>query len=169
MIELIQGCKCSRSKWPPAGGLGSPGQDSVDATPPAIHAHLRFSGRLEWMLLVDAANVVGSRPTGWWRDRPGAARTFVERVRSTSQAGQFSEPVVVVLEGAARSGVEEGVADGVRVVHAPGSGDDLLVSLAIESEDSVTLVSADRALRERVEDAGARVVGPGWLLDRLKG
>ena len=24
------------------------------------------------VLLVDAANVVGSRPTGWWRDRAGA-------------------------------------------------------------------------------------------------
>jgi hypothetical protein len=25
------------------------------------------------MLVIDAANVIGSRPTGWWRDRPGAA------------------------------------------------------------------------------------------------
>jgi hypothetical protein len=30
----------------------------------------------------------------------------------------------VVLEGTARHGVEEGVADGVQVVHAPSSGDD---------------------------------------------
>jgi hypothetical protein len=25
------------------------------------------------LLVSDAANVIGSRPTGWWRDRPGAA------------------------------------------------------------------------------------------------
>ncbi|MGL5866243.1 MAG: hypothetical protein ACRCYX_10300 [Dermatophilaceae bacterium] len=25
------------------------------------------------VLVVDEANVVGSRPDGWWRDRPGAA------------------------------------------------------------------------------------------------
>ena len=32
------------------------------------------------MLIIDAGNVIGSRPTGWWRDRPGAARRFTERV-----------------------------------------------------------------------------------------
>jgi len=38
------------------------------------------------MLVIDAANVIGSRPTGWWRDRPGAARRFTERVRATVTA-----------------------------------------------------------------------------------
>ncbi|MBM3141325.1 MAG: NTP pyrophosphohydrolase, partial [Chloroflexi bacterium] len=28
-------------------------------------------------LIVDAMNVIGSRPDGWWRDRPGAARRLV--------------------------------------------------------------------------------------------
>ena len=32
------------------------------------------------VLVVDAANVVGSRPDGWWRDRPGAARRLHERL-----------------------------------------------------------------------------------------
>src|ERR1700691_4808692 len=84
------------------------------------------------MLLIDAANVVGSRPTGWWRDRPAAARAFVERVRAAAQADRFAGPVVVVLEGAACSGVGEGVADGVRVLHAPRSGDDMLIAVAAE-------------------------------------
>ena len=61
------------------------------------------------VLLIDAANVVGSRPNGWWRDRPGAARAFVERVRTAVGSGRLAEPVVVVLEGAARGGVEEGM------------------------------------------------------------
>jgi hypothetical protein len=121
------------------------------------------------MLLIDAANVVGSRPTGWWRDRPGAARTFVERVRAAARADRFAEPVVLVLEGAARSGVEEGVADGVSVVHAPRSGDDMLIAVAADAADQVTLVSADRGLRERAESLGAVVASPGWLIDLLDG
>ncbi len=119
------------------------------------------------MLLIDAANVVGSRPTGWWRDRPGAARSFVERVRAAAEADRFGEPVVVVLEGAARNGVEEGVADGVRVLHAPRSGDDTLIAVATEASSQVTLVSADRELRQRAGVLGANLASPGWLIDLL--
>ncbi len=120
------------------------------------------------MLLVDAANVVGSRPNGWWRDRPGAARDLVSRVRRSVEEGDLSGPVVVVLEGQAKQGVEEGIADGVEVVHAPGLGDDTLVTVAAESDEPVVLVSADRELAERVRRTGADVVGPTWLLERLR-
>jgi hypothetical protein len=128
------------------------------------------------VLLVDAANVVGSRPTGWWRDRAGAARRFVDRVRAAVANGALDPPVVVVLEGAARRGVDEGTAGGVEVVHAPGEGDDTLARLAEDAGAAaagggggraVTLVSADRGLGERVRRTGAGVVGPRWLLDRL--
>jgi hypothetical protein len=119
------------------------------------------------VLLVDAANVVGSRPTGWWRDRPGAARELVTRVRRAVVDGSLSRPVVLVLEGQARKGVDEGTADGVEVVHAPGHGDDTLVALAAESDEPVVLVSADRVLAQRVRRRGADVVGPTWLLERL--
>ena len=123
------------------------------------------------MLLIDAANVIGSRPTGWWRDRPAAALEFVTRVTRAAQEGTLPGPVVLVLEGAAKRGVEEGLADGVEVVHAPGHGDDTLAALAAEAEaeadENVTLVSADRHLGERVRRHGADVVGPTWLFDRL--
>ena len=124
------------------------------------------------MLLIDAANVIGSRPDGWWRDRPGAARAFVAGVRAAAVSGRLPGPVVVVLEGAARRGVGEGRADGVTVVHARGSGDDRLVAEAAGADGvdgPVTLVTADRALRQRVAASGARSVGPGWLLERLGG
>ncbi len=74
----------------------------------------------------------------------------------------------MVLEGKARDGVEPGGSDGVTVVHAPGSGDDMLVQLTCEAPDQMTLVSADRELRRRAEALGAHVVGPGWLLDLLE-
>ena len=119
------------------------------------------------MLLIDAANVVGSRPTGWWRDRAGAARSFGQNVRDATVAGRLSEPVVVVLEGQARRGVSEGVSSGVEVVHAAGEGDDALAALAESGVPPVTLVTADRGLAERARRVGAEVVAPRWLLDRL--
>jgi hypothetical protein len=121
------------------------------------------------VLVVDAANVIGSRPTGWWRDRAGATRTFVDQVRASVGAGRISEPVTVVLEGQARQGVERGNTDGVTVVHAGGNGDDMLIDvIANGTGQPVTLVSADRELRRRAEALGADVVGPGWLLALLE-
>jgi hypothetical protein len=121
------------------------------------------------MLVVDAANVIGSRPTGWWKDRAGAARSFVGDLRGAVAAGRLSGPVVVVLEGKARAGAPNGAAEGVRVVHAAGSGDDALVDVVRDAPDGepVVLVTADRELRWRAEALGAEVVGPTWLLERL--
>ncbi len=118
------------------------------------------------MLVIDAANVVGSRPTGWWRDRPGAARRFTEQVRATAAAGKLDLPVTIVLEGQACRGADESDIDGVVVVHAPGEGDDTIASLAAMHDD-VTVVTADRGLAERVRAVDGTVVGPSWLLDRL--
>jgi uncharacterized protein YaiI (UPF0178 family) len=117
-------------------------------------------------LVVDTANVIGSRPTGWWRDRAGATRDFVARVRATVDAGALDPPVTLVVEGQAKAGPEEGEVGGVTVVHAPGDGDDTIVAIARDLEGAV-VVTADRGLIARVRATGAEVVGPGWLLDRL--
>ena len=122
------------------------------------------------MLVVDAANVVGSRPDGWWRDRGKAAANLCDRLRECIDAGRLDMPVVVVLEGAARRGVAEHSRDGLEVRHAPGSGDDAItdfVAGAATDGQAVTVVTADRGLRDRVRAEGAEVVGPRWLLDRL--
>lgn len=120
------------------------------------------------MLLIDAANVVGSRPTGWWRDRAGAAARLVAAVRAAVADGRLPPPVTIVLEGAARAGSEPGGSGGVEVVHAAGSGDDELAAIAAASRPGVTvLVSADRELRRRVEAVGATAVGPTWLWERI--
>ncbi|GIJ81007.1 hypothetical protein SAMN05443287_104270 [Micromonospora phaseoli] len=118
------------------------------------------------LLIVDAANVVGSRPNGWWRDRAG----FTARLRDTlAPLGAQGMPpdlpppveVVLVVEGAARD--VPGV-DGVRVEPAVGSGDDAVVDLVARAADRRRLVvTADRELRERVTALGAEVRGPRWL------
>jgi predicted RNA-binding protein with PIN domain len=119
------------------------------------------------VLVVDGANVVGSRPDGWWKDRAGAARRLHERllVADTSY-----DDIVLVLEGAARGGVKAGRDGHVLTVHAPRDGDATIVEQAKEATgrgSEVTVVTADRFLRSRVEGAGARAMGPGWLLDQL--
>jgi RimJ/RimL family protein N-acetyltransferase len=122
------------------------------------------------VLLVDAANVVGSRPTGWWRDRAGAAGSLVDRLVAAIADGRLDPPVVVVLEGAARAGAPEGETDGITVAHAVGSGDDRVVELAAASVPApVVVVTADRELRRRITAVGGSVVGPDWLYQRLLG
>ncbi|MDG5803951.1 NTP pyrophosphohydrolase [Streptomyces ossamyceticus] len=112
------------------------------------------------LVIIDAANVIGSVPDGWWRDRRGAAERLRDRLARDGVPGR-DEPLelVMVVEGAAR-GVES--VPGVRVDTAPGSGDDRIVQLvAEEGRDRPTLVvTADRELRRRVGELGAEVAGP---------
>ena len=77
------------------------------------------------VLVVDGANVVGSRPDGWWKDRPGAARRLHEQLLV---ADTPYDVVVLVLEGAAKGGVRAGRDGHVRAVHAKGSGDEEIVA-----------------------------------------
>lgn len=119
------------------------------------------------VLIVDGANVVGSRPDGWWHDRAGAAG----RLHAQLRAAELPYAVVVlVLEGAARRGHDAGQQGNLLTVHAPGSGDDAIVDQTYERSDGdteVTVVTADRALRERVAAVGAGSVGPSWLFEQL--
>ena len=115
-------------------------------------------------LIVDGANVVGSRPDGWWRDRAGAAARLHARLLAADLP--YAE-VVLVLEGKARAGVPEGRQGLVRTVHAPADGDGTIAALTEAAPDSVTVVTADRGLAARVTAAGGEVVGPGRLLEQL--
>ncbi|MER5828966.1 hypothetical protein ABT086_44030, partial [Streptomyces mirabilis] len=77
------------------------------------------------LVIIDAANVVGSVPDGWWRDRRGAAERLRDRLARDGLPGHEGPvELVLVVEGAAK-GVES--VPGVRVVEAPGSGDDRIV------------------------------------------
>jgi hypothetical protein len=144
-------------------------------------------------IVVDVANVMGSRPDGWWRDRPGAAVRLHDEIVGLARSGRAilpdgpdaSEPgFVMVLEGAARAAAArlpaaepDTEADGtgparpgeVRVVQARGSGDDAIVAVVRELPGRRVVVTADRELRARCVAAGAEILGPGWLLGLLRG
>jgi hypothetical protein len=138
-------------------------------------------------LIVDGANVMGSRADGWWRDRAGAmARLHGELAALAARGltgpvpggaasaaaaagdepgGRWFPQVVLVVEGRARavSGLVE-TDPGVRVVAARGEGDDEIAGLAGRLSGQRVVVTADRELRRRCEAAGAAVTGPGWLI-----
>jgi hypothetical protein len=131
--------------------------------------------------VVDVANVMGARADGWWRDRAGAALRLgrevimLARRPDEARAGAW----VLVLEGRARDAAvtlqdeaDQGRAESapVRVLSAPGSGDDAIVGVVAEAvarDESCLVVTADRELRQRCEELNASVVGPGWLLRLL--
>jgi len=136
-------------------------------------------------IVVDVANVMGSRPDGWWRDRPGAAvrlhaevAALAARDRPVLPDDTEPEEFVMVLEGAARPAAARiekapdasGAPDAkpVRLVQAAGSGDDAIVALVRELPGRVVVVTADRELRRRCEAAGAEVLGPSWLIGLLR-
>ena len=106
-------------------------------------------------VVIDGANVVGSRPDGWWKDRPGAARRLHARLAAMLAARDLE--IVLVLEGAARAGVPEGGGT-LTVVHAPGSGDDEIVRQSVGAD---LVVTADRELRQRVSPVPS--TGPSWV------
>ena len=114
---------------------------------------------MEPLIVVDAANVVGSVPDGWWRDRAGAARRLRDALAARDPARLPGE-IVLVVEGAARG--LPAVA-GVRVEAAPGSGDDTIVDLVRANVGArpVSVVTSDRELRERVRRHGGSILGPG--------
>jgi predicted RNA-binding protein with PIN domain len=119
------------------------------------------------VLVVDGANVVGSRPDGWWKDRSGAARRLHDQL---AVADLSYDVVVLVLEGAAKGGVAAGRDGHLVTVHAPRDGDTTITAearTAAERGDQVTVITADRLLQSAVQAAGASTMSPSWLLDQL--
>lgn len=134
-------------------------------------------------VVVDAANVVGSVPDGWWKDRAAAAARLAASLEGLTVsaadleigATQWFPEIALVVEGQAR-GIETPAADDagellpagvVAVVEAHASGDDAIVA-EVERRSlagqRVIAVTSDRELQERVVRAGAaRVRSSGWL------
>lgn len=124
---------------------------------------------LRWV--VDASNVMGSRPDGWWRDRPRALGRLLDEIirwRETT-AGQ----VVVVVDGFPSSQVPEGTLYGVEVCFAGSNrreaADDEIVRVVAQHEGTAEMmvVTSDRRLRQRVAALGAQTEGAGAFLSRI--
>jgi hypothetical protein len=133
------------------------------------------------LVVVDAANVVGMLPDGWWRRRAEAAELLRDALAPLAESGfdarslpagldWLTRPpldVVLVVEGAAARIASTPT---VRVVAARTSGDEEIVRLVADAGRGRprAVFTADRVLRSRVAALGAAVVGPGALPSRRR-
>jgi predicted RNA-binding protein with PIN domain len=121
--------------------------------------------------LVDAMNVIGSRPDGWWRDRPAAARRLTSKLQDLAAAS--GDEITVAFEATPVPDLAAGPHDGVEVLYARRKGanaaDDRIVEQVGADADpgSLTVVTSDRDLARRVQELGASVVGPNVLWRRF--
>jgi len=140
---------------------------------PADHPEQRSTeaaGSARVVVVLDVANVMGSRPDGWWRDRAGAAERVLAGAASVLARGDSPvRRVVAVLEGRARS-AHPPEAPGLEVVLAEGEGDDAVVHAAqkvLAAGAAAWVVTSDRGLRERLPRAEHR--GPRWWFELVDG
>ena len=124
------------------------------------------------MIIIDAMNVRGARPDGWWRDKDGALRRLVEAVVAHDWGGEW---VIVAADGRPIDGLGAGATGNVEVRYAGHSAadaaDDLIVDIvSSEAPDdgAITVVTSDQGLRDRlpahVTTQGARTFRDhvGW-------
>jgi predicted RNA-binding protein with PIN domain len=118
--------------------------------------------------LVDGMNVIGSRPTGWWRDRRGAMKGLVSDLGRYAEA--TGEIVTVVFDGDPFDLEDRG---GIEVAFATRSGrdaadDDIAERVAAEPRPGeLRVVTSDATLAERARAGGAAVVGASTFRRRL--
>jgi predicted RNA-binding protein with PIN domain len=117
--------------------------------------------------LVDGMNVVGARPDGWWRDRTGAMERLTAALDALAR--ETGDSVTVVFDGRPRPVAAERVDVRFATRRGPNAADDDIAALAAADADpaSLSVVTSDSALAERVAAAGARAVGAGEFRRRL--
>ncbi|MGH2924142.1 MAG: NYN domain-containing protein, partial [Solirubrobacterales bacterium] len=123
--------------------------------------------RARW--IVDGMNVIGTRPDGWWRDRKRAWRRLHHRLEQLAAEG--GDEVRLVLDGA-RPGTwrDNGLVECCFAAGGRGAADDAIVA-RVEADPrskTLTVVTSDRELAERVRELGADVVASRRFLDRLE-
>ncbi|WP_420452989.1 RNA-binding protein [Ilumatobacter sp.] len=133
---------------------------------------------MRWV--IDANNVMGSRPDGWWNDRDGAARRLVGEVADWCR--DLDDHVVMVFDPPLDASVVESAGGNLEIVVAPrrrpDAADDRIVELVDDAlggrGDPLTVgglrvVTSDRGLRRRITGrAGAlSIEGAGRFADRL--
>lgn len=125
-------------------------------------------------LIVDGFNALGSRPDGWWRDRPRAMAALVGRLARLAEQRPALR-VGVVFDGRPHAAVEAAAeGTGVEVGFAGPGADaaDRLIA-AMVREDSAPgaalVVSSDRRLVAAVKAAGGRSTGAGGFVRETLG
>jgi predicted RNA-binding protein with PIN domain len=112
--------------------------------------------------IIDAMNVIGTRPDGWWKDPDRAVRTFVSRLDAYARTS--GKDVTVVLD---KDPGELPETSDIEVVVARRRGrnaaDHAIEQLVGGDADpgSLLVVTSDRKLADDVTALGATVVSSG--------
>ena len=109
--------------------------------------------------LIDGTNVMGSRPTGWWRDRPRAMRGLVRDLERFVQ--DSGDEIAVIFDGSPFDLSSESVDVAFASRRGRDAADD---DIAARAEPGMTVVTSDGGLSRRVREAGADVMGAGEFL-----
>jgi predicted RNA-binding protein with PIN domain len=106
--------------------------------------------------IVDAMNVIGSRPDGWWENRREAMVRLVDTLEQWASAQ--AQHVTVVFERPPTPPITSRI---IEITHAPraaaNSADDEIVRIVAADHDpqNLMVVTSDGALAERVHRRGA--------------
>jgi predicted RNA-binding protein with PIN domain len=121
-------------------------------------------------IVVDAMNVIGSRPTGWWRDRRGAMRSLLQDTAAYARASD--DEVTVVLDSDPFDLPDE--TENIDVRFAPGgpdAADDVIVNIVANDADpkSLLIATSDKRLVARVRMLDAETISAGAMRRMLDG
>ena len=111
--------------------------------------------------LVDGANLMGSRPDGWWNNPDKATRRWIEELDAYARA--TGEDVTVVFDRGLPD-VAPGPHGAIELRYASRHG----ANAADEDPATLRVVTSDRRLAERVGELGAPVNGTGNFRRRLE-
>ena len=119
--------------------------------------------------VVDGMNVIGSRPTGWWRDRPGAMRSLVEELEAFAE--RTGDEVAVVFDGKPFELDSRSVDVSFATRRGRNAADDDIAAMVggDGAPSELSVVTSDGDLAARVRAAGAAVVGAGEFRRLLDG
>ena len=124
------------------------------------------------VVIVDGFNALGSRPDGWWRDRPAAMERLVGELAELAARLGSGVAVEACFDGRPHERVVAAGGAGVAVSFAGGGADaaDRVIAARVrelrdargpEDGPRVLVVSSDKRLGAAVKAAGGATVGAG--------
>ena len=118
---------------------------------------------------VDGNNVFGSRPDGWWNERPAAQRRFTQRVAEWCRT--HGDRVTIVFDAPLDPSTAELAGGNLIIVQSERRGrdaadDDIAALAATAASARLIVVTSDRGLRRRLPH-DAEVWGSGRFRDLI--
>lgn len=170
-----------------SGGIGDGESLDVRWVPAATLPHLALLPAFEaaWpslrrylrpiVTVLDIANILGSRPDGWWKDRVGATEKLLRAIGDldglpaeafTPELARLYPRFIAILEGQAKAVADAAAPEHVHLTRSPGTGDDHIVAAAreqCEAGNLVTAITSDRELTDRLIPWVLTVAGSGTI------